>query len=366
MNIAMPQRQTVDKAKAAIIDCDIHPFLRSPAAIEPYLSQRWRDHLRAYGSRMRDPLGGRVYPNATPMLSRRDSWPPGGGPPGSDLQFMREQHLDPVGIAFGILQPLVPGGRDDRNTDFGVALCRAINEWQVAEWTSKEPRLKASICVPYEDPPAAVEEIERWAEHADFAQILMVPRTREPLGTKKYWPIYEAAARHGFPMGMHVGGTNGVAPTGSGWPSFYGENHLDHALALQAATANLILEGVFERFPALKFVVVEGGFAWVPSLGWRMDQYWSRLRDEVPHLKRPPSEYLKQNVWFTTQPIDEPENPGDIIDLVDTIGWDRILFASDYPHWDTDHPKYAFRVPLPKEREQQIMSGNARTVYRLR
>ena len=73
---------------------------------------------------------------------------------------------------------------------------------------------------------------------------------------------------------------------------------------------SLVCEGVFERFPALQVVLIEGGFAWVPSLAWRLDQHWARMRDEVPHLKRPPVRIHPRALWFTTQPIEEPERPG--------------------------------------------------------
>jgi uncharacterized protein len=350
--------------RTKVIDCDIHPALRSMAGLEPYLSQRWRDHLRDFGIRGREPLGGRVYPPVTPALSRQDTWPEN-GPPGSDLKLMRQQHLDEQGVEYGILQPLTPSGREERNPDFAVALCRAMNDWQVAEWTEPEPRLKASICVPAEDADAAVAEIEHQAMRSDFAQVFMAPRLREPLGSRRYWPIYEAAMHHGMPVGLHVGGNTGIPITPSGWPSSYGENHFHHSLGMPAAIANLVLEGVFEQFPQLKIVVVEGGFAWVPSLCSQLDYYWSRLRAEVPHLKRPPSEYVRSNVWFTTQPMDEPENRLDIIDIFEWVGWDRLMFASDYPHWDGDHPKFAFSSAVPPDRMQAILSGNARPVYRL-
>ncbi len=63
------------------------------------------------------------------------------------------------------------------------------------------------------------------------------------------------------------------------------------------------------------------------------------MRDEVPHLKRPPSEYIREQMWFTTQPMDEPERPEDLRAILDWIGWDRLLFATDYPHWDMDNPE---------------------------
>ena len=73
------------------------------------------------------------------------------------------------------------------------------------------------------------------------------------------------------------------------------------APAIEAVVTSLVMEGVFERFPRLRIVLVESGFVWVPSLCWRLDRLWERMRDEVPHLTRRPSEYIRQNIWYTTQ-----------------------------------------------------------------
>ena len=85
---------------------------------------------------------------------------------------------------------------------------------------------------------------------------------------------------------------------------------------MQSTLASLVFEGVFERFPKLKVVLIEGGFAWAPALGWRMDKHWERMRAEMPHVKRPPSEYVREHVWFTTQPIEEPDDPEHLADIM--------------------------------------------------
>ena len=77
--------------------------------------------------------------------------------------------------------------------------------------------------------------------------------------------------------------------------------------------------------------MIESGFSWAPSLGWRMDKQWQRMRKETPHLTRPPSEYLREHFWFCTQPMEEPEDPSHLYDVLDWIGWDRLMFSSDYP-----------------------------------
>ncbi len=77
--------------------------------------------------------------------------------PGSDLAFMAEQHLDPNNVALGILNPLT-SGQGAQDPDLSAALTHATNEWQVAEWTSRDARLKASVVVPYEDGPTSAQD----------------------------------------------------------------------------------------------------------------------------------------------------------------------------------------------------------------
>src|ERR1700761_766141 len=148
-----PSAPAPARAVEMIIDCDIHPLPKSPTVIRKYLPERWRSHFDTYGNSFRQPfVGADLWPKPSPHISRRDAYPPSGGPPGSDLAFMREQHLDPFNVQFGVLQVLVPTGANQRNVEFGAAICSALNEWQQAEWTSCEPRLKASLVVTQDYP----------------------------------------------------------------------------------------------------------------------------------------------------------------------------------------------------------------------
>ena len=362
---AVLDRPAEPRADLGIIDCDIHPTPKSPAALHPYLARRWQEHIAAYGGSGHGPHAtAGAYPLYVPNTSRRDAWPPGGGLPGSDLDFMRAQHLDPNDIVFGILLPLF-GGSSSRNLELSAALCSAINQWQLDEFVSRDTRLRASIQISYDDATAAVAEIERHAGNPGFVQIQMASSTSEPIGRKRYWPIFEAAERVGLPIGMHVAGSSGHPRTGAGWPSFYHEAHYDLIHGMQAQVASLVLEGVFERYPGVQLVLIEGGFAWAPSLAWRLDRLWSRMRGEVPHAKRPPSEYIRQNMYFTTQPIEEPENPDDILLTLEQIGLDHVLFSTDYPHWDFDDPRYAFKVALPDRERRMLFHDNAARLYGL-
>ncbi|WP_431270556.1 amidohydrolase family protein [Dankookia sp. P2] len=102
------------------------------------------------------------------MASRRDAWPPNGGTPASDLDFLRFQLLDNYGTDIGVLNPLQPSGQGDRNNAFSAAMAHAVNEWQLEHWLRKEPRLRGSIVVPYEDPAASAAEIRKRAGDPRF------------------------------------------------------------------------------------------------------------------------------------------------------------------------------------------------------
>src|ERR1700709_2797674 len=143
------------QVKTAIADCDIHPARATATELYPFLEKRWHSHLETYGKHpYQGMMEGPPYPKAQPNASRRDAYPPEGGPQGSSLSFMQQQHLDPNNVALGVLCPLNTG-QGIRNQDLSAALASAINDCQIAKWTSQDSRLKGSIVVANEDGPAA-------------------------------------------------------------------------------------------------------------------------------------------------------------------------------------------------------------------
>lgn len=353
------------QSRLAIADVDLHLGPAGLHELAPWLSSRWRDHIATFGANHRTGMLGGLpnYPKAQPAASRRDAWPPSGRPPGTDLDFTRSQHLDPFNVGFGCVNPPTPSNAP-QNPGLGNALARAYNEWQLECLVRPEPRLKASIVVNYEDPVASAAEIRHWAEHPGFGHVILYGRTAAPMGSPQYWPIYEAASEAGIPVAVHAFGFGGAPNTSAGWASFYIEDMLAHAQSIQAQLTSMITNGVFARFPSLRYVLIEGGFGWVPSLSWRLDKVWARLRQEIPEVTRPPSEYIRENVWFSTQPMEEPERREHVLDTMEWIGWDRILFASDYPHWDFDDPDQSMALKLTEEQRAGIMRGNAAALYR--
>ena len=61
--------------------------------------------------------------------------------------------------------------------------------------------------------------------------------------------------------------------------------------------------------------------------------------------------------------MEEPEKPKQLRQMLDWMGWDKIVFASDYPHWDSDDPRYAFKIRMSEQERRGIFAGNAETIY---
>jgi uncharacterized protein len=344
----------------SVIDTDIHNVVPSVEALFPWLDDHWREYIGQSG--FKGPVDT-AYPRA-PTSARPGTTPPV-GPPGSDLGLVRAQALDAWGAEIGILT-CAYAIESIHNPDADVALAGAVNEWQIAAWLEQEPRLRASIVVPSQQPLMAAREIDRAAEHPGFVQVFLPARSARPIGQRFYHPIFEAAVRHDLVVGLHFGGAPGNPPTAVGWPSYYLEEYAGMADIFQSQVMSLIVEGVFDRFPTLRVSLLESGFAWLPPFMWRFDKEWKGLRREIPWTTRLPSEYIHQHIRLSLQPIDGPPEPGRLARLIDQLGSDDLLmFSTDYPHWHFDSPAEALPPGLPEPLARKIMSENARAWYRL-
>ena len=346
-----------------IVDCDVHQ-LAPDIELRRYLSDRWRRYHERYGLTARNAHARHFDPRPRKAGARSDSWPPSGALPGSDMNHLRGQLLERWDISAAILNSIDMAYIGAETADYSHALTAAINDWTLHDWIERDDRFYASICISPEFPDRAIKEIERFAGHPKFVQVLGNTATRDPLGSEKYWPIYEAASALGLPVAFHVGGAATSPVTGSGWPVYYFELHAGWTVATQSQVVSLICEGAVERFPDCQFVMQEGGFSWVPSLGWRLDSAWKLFGEDMPQLRKAPSQYLRNNFWFTTQPIEGPLEAKALARMLDDETYrGHLLYASDYPHWDFDAPDNVLPSELDPAIAVNIMGDNARRLY---
>lgn len=359
---SQPDEGIIDNSiKNGVIDCDVHNAVSSIESLFPHLPDRWSDYIVESGVTTIEP---NYYPKGAPLSARPGS-KPSDGPPGSDLDLLREQLLDPWNVRYAILN-CVYGVQLIQNPEWATAMARAMNDWQIAEWMDRDERLRASITVSTRNPEAAAREIDRVGEHPGFVQVLLLVRSEMLYGERYYWPIYEAAERHGLPICIHAGGSAGNPITPVGWPSYYIEDYVGLSQAFQCQVVSLVSSGVFAEYPQLRVVLAEGGITWLPSLMWRFDKDWKGIRREVPWVNRLPSDIIREHMRLTLQPIDEPLNPEHLLQIIEQIGSEEmLLFSSDYPHWHFDEREEALPVKLSPDLKRKIFVENARTLYGL-
>jgi uncharacterized protein len=224
------------------------------------------------------------------------------------------------------------------------------------------------VTVPVHAPTAAAAEIDRVGAHPAMVGVIVTAGSRLPYGNEVYHPIWAACARHDLPLVLHHGGTGmhlEGAPTAAGWPSTYLEWSAAMPQAAMAQVVSLVSEGVFDRFPDLRVVLLEVGFAWLPHLLWRFDKNWKALRSEVPWVRRPPSAYIRRHVRFSSQPLERPASDEQFQRLLQIVDAERsVLFGSGYPGWDADTPA-AVLPAFPAAIRARVMADNAREVFRL-
>lgn len=123
---------------------------------------------------------------------------------------------------------------------------------------------------------------------------------------------------------------------------------------------SMICEGVFGEFPRLQIALVEACLTWSGPLQWAMDAAYEVAGNDAPQLTKRPSEYFREHFWLSTQPIEEPDDPRHLVQAIEFAQMgDRVMFSSDYPHWDFDSPVKA----LPGELRKKIMGENAARLY---
>jgi uncharacterized protein len=170
----------------APIDGDVHPAVPDTNALLPYIDNYWREQIVNRGIE-RLSLNLTSYPPNAPISARPD-WRIPGRKPGSDFETFRAQALDAFGTRFAILNCL-HAAQVFHSEDMSAAFCTAVNDWLTREWLDRDPRLRASILIPGENPDLAVDEIERRASDRRFVQVLMWAMNELPLGRRFYWPI---------------------------------------------------------------------------------------------------------------------------------------------------------------------------------
>lgn len=358
--LAASETEAGKLARLRVVDAAVHVMPASNQEFVEYLPEPWRDRVFPGPERYHYALGSGEY------------WPPsrvGAGLPASSPDVVAAHLFDDLHADVAVLLPLTRGLHP--NANLATALCAATNDWLAARFLDAREargRLRGTIRVDPRSPDAAMQEIERWAGHPLMVQVGVPTQSLEPYGHERYLPVWHAAAAHRLPVVVHADGGAGAdfPPTPAGYPRSAVEYNcllpLNHGFHL----ASLIAEGTFEWVDDLVFVFADGGFDTLWPLVWRLDKDWRGNRDEVPAVRRAPSEYLADHVRFVAHRLEGPAESGVYDEWLEwtELASHMLLFASNYPSWDLWRPAAAFDE-LPEGARERILSGNSTALYRL-
>jgi uncharacterized protein len=355
-----------------MIDACIHHRWVADVDVHPYIEEGWREYVGEprsvagrFGARRLVPLTRYANPMGDDLEAAR---PNDGSPPGSNLELLEEQVLGPENVRRALLVfDRAKFAPSHPNPFFAEAIVRAINDWNIDQWLSRDDRLYGVALIPEQVPDAAAAEMRRVAENPKIAAVNLSPSIGRLLGHPLYNPIYAAAEELGLPIVIHRGiDTITDAPTGvaAGAPYTFAEYRTLAPLALMTNMMSLVTNGVFARFPDLRFYIVGGGLFWVDALLLRIDTLWRSLRRDFPWVVEPPSAYFDRQVRISTYGM-ETGTPENLRRLLEHKPHLRQLtcFGSGYPSWDSLHVEEA-RTLLPVEWHDDVLDGNAEAWFR--
>jgi predicted TIM-barrel fold metal-dependent hydrolase len=345
---------------------------RSPKVVESPEGPYW-----FCGSERWDPWGGRKGA-AGAMGGRRLALERGGvlepGVLRPTTTKLRLADMDRDGVDATVMYgPIVPLLIED--PELRKVCYRAYNDW-LAEFCATAPeRLIGVGLIPIDDAESAAAEVRYLKRIGLRTCMLLAARVQTPLWDDTWEPLWQAAAKTGIPIGFHLGGgLRTVAWSGpkATHPGNMGVRVSASPLQMDEALAAVIFSGALERYPSLKIVLAETGIGWLPYMLERMDDTYRKFLDAPDFwrsqsrlaLAMPPSAYFRRQIWATFQ----SDLAG--MRLLDVLGENRVMWASDYPHADSTWPDSQQAIEdnfkaVPDGARRRILCENARELYGL-
>jgi 5-carboxyvanillate decarboxylase len=278
-----------------------------------------------------------------------------------DLDDERLRIMDDAGVSMHLLA-MTSTGVQQFSADKGVALAQIGND-RLAQAIKDHPGRYAGLAtVTPQDPARAVKELERAITKLKLSGVMINSHTNgEYLDETKYWPILEAAASLDVPIYIHP-----RAPVPS-MAAAYRKYQLEHAIwgyAVEVGlhAVRLILSGVFDKYPKLRIVIGHMGEN-IPYALYRLDYMAKNYPFDRPKLRRPPSDYFRENFAITTSGV----NWLPALKLcLEVLGPDNIMWAVDYPYQETfEAVKWLTDADLPADVKDKLFYRNAERIFRL-
>jgi uncharacterized protein len=351
-----------------IIDGDGH-LMEDAVGIVAHLPAPYRERARP---RIFPPIDHLHHANSVETPPNRDGRKPNPGPE-DWLDFLRDSGIEStvlypsLALAYGRITSL----------DYSVAICRAYNDWVHDEYLKRDKRFRAMAIIPMQDPPEAAKELRRAVtELGMLGAMLPTNGLAEPLGSKTYWPVYEEANRLGCPIAVHGGAHDRF---GMNYMNMYVPVHaLGHPWGLALNCANIVYNGIFERFPKVRIAFLEGGIAWLLMLLERLHASHETHFQHIPPDEygigedKDPAKYIKDLIakdrFYLGIETEELTMPF----ALKVVGNRGFLYSSDFPHEVTlescrhDIAELMESDEITEADKSALLYGNAERFYQIK
>jgi 2,3-dihydroxybenzoate decarboxylase len=271
----------------------------------------------------------------------------------SDFGELRLKSMDSAGITRAVLGLTGPGVQAEPDTATAIRSARAANDFLAREVEKRPDRYSGFAHLPMQDAKAAADELERCQRELKFCGAMINGHTNgQYLDHPSLHPFWERAEALGATIYIHP--TDPIAPS----PALDGYTGLRRAtwewgFETGSHALRLVFSGLFDRFPRAKVALGHLGET-LPFLLWRFD---SRAKLYGIKLKKPPSQYIRENIAVTTSGMCSAEP---LTCTISALGADRVMFAADYPFEQAEEAGHFIdTVPLPDKVRADICVNNA-------
>ncbi len=308
---------------------------------------------------------GETHPKLGPDHRYMDSIPYGAGDPKQRVELLDREHLDKA-----LLYPTLGLLWECEVTDPEITLAymRAYNRWIADFCRDSEGRLVPIAQLSLLDPEGSALELERAVrDGCRGGFVCPFTHTQKAHGHLDHDALWAKAQELEVPIGIHPTWEPAWAVPvrfkGFGRESEFFYNVMLRQ-GVQQAFLSFFALGTLERFPALRLGVLEAGSGWIGAFLDRMDAIHETISGRAVPLSQPPSAYFRRQCFISGDP-DETAAPH----LIDHVGADRFMWATDYPH--PDHPGTWVRAlerfvrPLTPATRAKVLGDNVRRIYRV-
>jgi hypothetical protein len=247
-----------------------------------------------------------------------------------------------------------------------AAMYRAHSQWMGDYCSAFPKRLKGAIVVSFRDLQGSLQVIERCANEDWPLAVFVQAPTEVPLDHPDLEPVWAACEYHDLAVALHT--FSGKPPYAPGsqdtWDNEWLERCAAHPWCGQRNMAALLGSGVMDRYPRLRVGVLEAGHSWLPFWIARIDEQARAKPYALPPLKMKLSEYVLSGRYFQSIEMSEGEKLTKAV--IDLLGEDILMYASDYPHGESWFPESVETVmawDLPERAKRKLLWDNAVRYY---